>query len=101
MVLAAIALTNSLPIFLSTTSRNFFRTFRALLCKILVSAHFLQEFCGVPGHFCRKHHSAVQARSGNAGFSMCTVNRPQLRPHRLKPVLLKTSVHGSTIDDPG
>src|SRR6267142_3951238 len=75
MVLAAIALTNFLLIYSSTTSRNFCRTFRALLCKILVSAHFLQEFCGVPGYFCRKRYSAVQARCSSTGFTGCGKKR--------------------------
>src|SRR6266550_5273264 len=101
MVLAATALPNFLLIYSSTTSRNFCRTFRALPCKILVSAYFLQELFGVPGYFCRKRYSAVQARCSSTGFSLCTVDWPQLKPHRLKPVLLKTFVHRSAIDDPG
>jgi len=30
-------------------------------------------------------------------FSLCTVGAPQFKPHRLKPVLLKTSKHRNAI----
>src|SRR5882762_1571396 len=75
MVLAAIALMNFLLIYSSTTSRNFCRIFRALLCKILVSAHFLQELRGVPAHFYRKLFRAVQAQCSNTGFTGCGKKR--------------------------
>ena len=41
-----------------------------------------------------------QHRSGGSsstGFSLCSVDEPQLKPHRLKPVLLKTPTQRNEI----
>jgi hypothetical protein len=41
--------------------------------------------------------SPVPARSSSTGFSLCSVDEPQLKPHRLKPVLLKTPTQRNEI----
>src|SRR5882762_8922046 len=70
-------------------------TFKNLLEDLVRISHM--NSLEVSSGFTENSDSAGRGRSSSTGFSLCTVNGPQLKPHRLKPVLLKTATRRNAI----